>query len=54
MGYEEEPDYEGLKDLFRKIMDRNGYVDDKQFDWMLKKNSLNAINTNVSNVIAKY
>lgn len=50
MGYEEDPDYEELKDLFRKIMERNGYVDDKQFDWMLNKNSANN-NTNISNVI---
>jgi hypothetical protein len=49
MGYEEEPDYEALKNLFRKIMERNGYVDDKQFDWMLLKNNMNADNTNMSN-----
>lgn len=33
MGYEEEPDYEGLKNLFKSIMTKNGYVDDRHFDW---------------------
>lgn len=33
MGYEEEPDYEGLKNLFKLIMNKNGYIDDKNFDW---------------------
>lgn len=39
MGYEEEPDYEALRGLFHRIMQRNGYTDDKMFDWILKKNN---------------
>jgi len=50
MGYEEEPDYEGLRTLFKNIMERNGYVDDKQFDWILKRNS----NPNMINVEIKF
>ncbi len=53
MGYEEEPDYKGLKELFKKIMERSGYVDDKQFDWVIKKNSNQT--SNLSNVnLLKY
>jgi hypothetical protein len=33
MGYEDEPDYEGLKNLFKVVMNKNGYVDDSHFDW---------------------
>lgn len=33
MGYEEDPDYEKLKNLFRNIMNRNGFVNDGHFDW---------------------
>jgi len=50
MGYEEDPDYQELKNLFKKIMERYGYADDKLFDWMLNKNSANN-NTDIFNVI---
>lgn len=33
MGYEEEPDYEGFKNLFKSIMNKNGIIDDRQYDW---------------------
>jgi hypothetical protein len=40
MGYEEEPDYEGLKNLFKSIMTKNGYIDDRHFDWFNLKVNL--------------
>jgi hypothetical protein len=40
MGYEEEPDYEGLKNLFKSIMVKNGYKDDSNFDWFNLKVNL--------------
>lgn len=41
MGYEDEPDYEGLKNLFKMIMNKNGLTDDRHFDWFnLKVNKL--------------
>lgn len=53
MGYEEEPDYEGLKNLFKNIMSKNGYVDDRHFDWFNLKdkngNSPYPLNKNISN-----
>ena len=33
MGYEEEPDYEGLKNLFKNVMNKNSFTDDCNFDW---------------------
>lgn len=48
MGYEDEPDYEGLKNLFRNVMNKNNLVDDKHFDWfnLKDKNGNNTYNVN--------
>ena len=50
MGYEEEPDYENLKNFFRKIMERNGFANDLIYDWVIKKNNQNTNNTSSSTV----
>jgi len=48
MGYEEEPDYDGLRNLFKSIMTKNGYTDDRHFDWfnLKDKNGNNTYNVN--------
>jgi len=35
LGFEETPDYEFLRELFLKVMNNNGDVDDGVFDWNL-------------------
>lgn len=37
LNFEEKPDYNYLRGLFRGLMQRNGFEDDGQFDWILKK-----------------
>ena len=37
MNFEERPDYNYLRGLFRGLMERSGYQNDGQFDWILKK-----------------
>ena len=34
LGYEEEPKYRYLRSLFWKVMDKNGYKYDVQYDWI--------------------
>jgi hypothetical protein len=43
MGFEQDPDYEYLKGLFKQIMLANGYDYDNEFDWM-NKNSYSSSN----------
>jgi casein kinase 1 len=35
LGFEEQPDYEFLRELFSKVLKFNGDVEDGIFDWML-------------------
>lgn len=35
--FEEKPDYNYLRSLFKSMMSQNGYDYDGQFDWVLKK-----------------
>jgi hypothetical protein len=35
--FEEKPDYNYLRSLFKQIMTNKGYTYDGQFDWVLKK-----------------
>lgn len=35
LGFEESPDYEFLRELFDKAIQRNGETDDGVYDWML-------------------
>jgi len=37
LNFEERPDYNYLRGLFRGLMDRSGYTNDGAFDWILKK-----------------
>jgi hypothetical protein len=37
LGFEEDPDYNYLRDLFKKIMDRNNDQFDFMFDWVKKQ-----------------
>ena len=37
LNFEEKPDYNYLRGLFRGLMDRSGYTNDGAFDWILKK-----------------
>lgn len=54
MGYEDEPDYEGLKNLFKSILAKNGYSDDKHFDWFNLKVSLFFLNILINNFYFLY
>ena len=36
--FEEKPDYNYLRKLFKDCMSRNGYENDFMYDWVLKKN----------------
>jgi hypothetical protein len=36
MGFEQDPDYEYLKALFKQIMNSNGLSNDDDFDWITK------------------
>ncbi len=38
LGFEETPDYDFLRDLFKKVMKNLGEVDDGVFDWMVINN----------------
>ena len=35
--FEEKPDYNYAKSLFKQMMNKNGYEYDAQYDWVLKK-----------------
>ena len=35
LGFEEQPDYEFLRELFAKVMKTNGDVEDGMFDWVM-------------------
>lgn len=35
LGFEEEPDYDFLRDLFAKVLRHQGQVEDNQFDWVV-------------------
>lgn len=35
LGFDEQPNYDFLRDLFAKVLKRNGDVEDGVFDWML-------------------
>ena len=35
--FEEKPDYNYLKSLFKTVMQRNGYDYDGRYDWIVKK-----------------
>lgn len=35
LGFEEQPDYEFLRELFSKVMKTNGDVEDGMFDWVM-------------------
>lgn len=36
MGFEQDPDYDYLRNLFREVMTANNYANDYEFDWTLK------------------
>lgn len=55
MEFEGEPDYNYLRNLFKNLMERNNYVYDLEFDWIIEakkkqeekkelKNGLNNLN----------
>lgn len=35
LGFEEQPDYEFLRELFGKVLKTNGDVEDSVFDWVM-------------------
>lgn len=35
--FEEKPDYNYLRSLFKTVMQRNGYDYDGRYDWIVKK-----------------
>jgi hypothetical protein len=37
MGFEQNPDYEFLRGLFRKVMSKENYAFDNQYDWSSKE-----------------
>lgn len=37
LNFEERPDYNYLRGLFRDLLQKSGYTNDGQFDWILKK-----------------
>jgi hypothetical protein len=39
MGFEQEPDYNYLRGLFKNIMNDRGYTFDYKYDWVKKSNS---------------
>jgi len=55
LGFEQEPDYEFLKGLLKKVAEKNNFVFDNDWDWVKGKAKLNApllknMNTITSNV----
>ena len=36
MGFEQDPDYEYLRGLFRQVMSSNNLICDNDFDWLIK------------------
>jgi hypothetical protein len=43
LAFEQEPDYEFLRNLFRQVMDNNGLQHDFEFDWAKGKKVINEI-----------
>ncbi|CDW82840.1 casein kinase [Stylonychia lemnae] len=39
LAFEDKPDYQYLRNLFKKLMDKNDYYYDNQFDWIAPKSS---------------
>jgi hypothetical protein len=39
MGFEQNPEYEFLRGLFRKVMSKENYTFDNQYDWSSKEKS---------------
>jgi hypothetical protein len=37
MAFEQEPDYEYLRGLFKTVMNKHGYQNDQEFDWVQSK-----------------
>jgi len=37
LGFNENPDYNRLRNIFKKSMEKNRFEDDKNFDWIEKK-----------------
>jgi hypothetical protein len=35
--FDQKPDYTYLKKLFESYLQRNGYEDDQEYDWVIKK-----------------
>ena len=36
LGFEQDPDYEYLRSLFKSIMNKSNFIYDFEFDWMSK------------------
>jgi casein kinase 1 len=49
MGFEQDPDYEFLRGLFKSIMDTHNFICDNEFDWLL--NSKTSSSTQLVNII---
>ena len=52
LGYDERPDYQKLKSLFKSVFVQNNYVEDFEFDWVIKEREgkLKSINKKFSSL----
>jgi casein kinase 1 len=53
LGFEEDPDYNYLRGLFKKVMEKNKLENDFEFDWV-KKLNLNRSKSNIFKEIIIY
>lgn len=54
LGFEEQPDYDFLRDLFAKVLANLGETDDGVFDWMLINNGAGPFATPTTNTIDRH
>jgi len=41
--FEDRPDYQAIRKMFRLLMEKEGYEFDHQFDWIIKNENLNGM-----------
>ena len=42
LGFEEEPDYERLREILKGLLERKGFECDYEFDWVIEEKKLEA------------
>ena len=37
LAFEDKPNYNKVRGFFEKVMEQNGWINDKEYDWVIKK-----------------